>query len=106
MDNLEYEQPCFYIAIPYSKEGLYVFVIYPSIENDTPIRCNNRIVTVTQLTVFEDLALTFRCISDALKWWEKNFDKLKHEIEEEYAPGFLDWDKAVMIKKEYTVIPL
>mgnify|MGYP000263066849 CR=1 FL=1 len=91
MKNLEYEQPCFYIAIPYSKEGSYVF--YPSNEE------------VTALTIFEDYALTFRCISDALKWYEKNFDRLKQGIEEK-APGYFDWDKAVIIKREYTVIPL
>lgn len=89
MNKLEYEQPCFYIAVPSSKEGLYAFV-YPS---------------KTELTIFEDYALTFRCISDALKWEEKNFDKLKHGIEEK-SPGCFDWDKAVIIKKEYTVIPL
>ena len=91
MKNLEYEQPCFYITIPYSKEGSYVF--YPSNEE------------VTILTIFEDYALTFRCISDVLKWYEKNFDRLKHEIEEK-SPGCFDWDNAVIIKKEYTVIPL
>ena len=105
MSNLEYEQPYFYIAIPHSKEGLYAFVVYPSVEDDTPIKCDDKIVTVTALTIFENYALTFRCISDALKWWEKNFDRLKHEIEEE-SPGCFDWDKAVIIKKEYTVIPL
>lgn len=100
MKNLEYEQPCFYIAIPYSKEGLYAFVVYPTIGDDTPT-----IIAVTALTIFEGSALTFSCISDALKWWEKNFDKLKNVIEEE-SPGCFNWDKAVIIKKEYTVIPL
>ena len=107
MDNLklEYEQPCFYIAIPYSKEGLYVFIAYPGNEDDTPIRCDDNIVTVTALTIFEDYALTFICISDAIKWYEKNFDVFKHKIEEE-SPGCFNWDKAVIIKKEYTVVPL
>ena len=89
MNKLEYEQTCFYIAVPYSKDELYAFV-YPS---------------KTVLTFSEDCALTFRCISDALKWEEKNFDELKHEIEEKF-PGCFDWDNAVIIKKEYTVIPL
>ena len=91
MNNLEYEQPYFYIAIPYFKEVPYIF--YPS--NDA----------ITTLTIFEDCALTFRCISDALKWYEKNFNRLKHEVEEK-SPECFDWDKVVIIKKEYTIIPL
>ena len=107
-DNLlEYESPCYYIGIPYKTQGqfLYDFVAYAENEDDTPIRCDNKIITVTSLTVFEDFALMFRHLDEAIDWAYENLPKLKHEIEE-MVPGYFDWDKTAIIKKEYTVIPL
>lgn len=109
----EYESPCYYIAIPFkelvgpNKEEnyFYDFIAYAHCEDETPIRCGNKIITTTILTVFEDYALTFRRIDNALEWCDNHLEEIKHKIEEE-VPGHFDWDKTAIVKKEYTVIPL
>ena len=102
-----YEAPRFYIAIPFENGGEYIydFIAYAGNKDEIPIRCGNKIITTPVFTVIEDFALYFRHLEDAIDWAYEHLKDIKLKIEEQ-APGYFDWDKATIIKKEYIMIPL
>ena len=56
-----YEEPRFYIAVPFKNgdEYVYDFIAYTGNKDVIPIRYGNKIITTTAFTVIEDFALYF-----------------------------------------------
>lgn len=106
-DFFTYEKPCYYIAVPLNNPESFIwdFIADTRDENGTIINYKGKFVQVKELTDFEDDALRFEHLDKAIDWGYEHLPKLKLQIEKT-IPGCFDWDKASIIKKEYTVVPL
>ena len=106
-DFFTYEKPYYYIAVPLnnSESFMWDFIADTRDEIGTTINYKGKLVQIKELTDFEDNALRFEHLDKAIDWGYEHLPKLKLQIEKT-IPGHFDWDKASIIKKEYTVVPL
>ena len=93
----------YFIGVPCAdKDDEYSFIT----DTTTPV-VNERgeVLTVEALTTIEENALTFYDLDSALEWCDANLEDYAAEVIEN-GIGAFDWDNAVIIKNDNTIIPL
>ncbi len=66
---------------------------------------HGNVLTVDALTSIEEDALTFTDLDSALEWCDTNLDDYATEVVEN-GIGAFNWENAVIIKNNNTIIPL
>ena len=66
---------------------------------------HGNVLTVDALTSIEEEALVFYDLDSALEWCDANLEDYASEVIENGIEAF-DWDNAVIIKNDNTIIPL
>ena len=93
----------YFIGVPCTdKDGEYSFIT----DTTTPVVSERgEVLTVEALTTIEENALTFYDLDSALEWCDANLEDYAAEVIEN-GIGAFDWDNAVIIKNDNTIIPL
>ena len=93
----------YYIGVPcIDKDNEYFFI------TDTTkhvVDGHGNVLTVDALTSIEEDALTFTDLDSALEWCDTNLDDYATEVVEN-GIGAFNWENAVIIKNNNTIIPL
>lgn len=93
----------YFIGVPCNiKNKEYFFIT----DTTTPVvNEHGETQIVEALTDIEENALTFYDLDSALEWCDANLEDYASEVIENGLDAF-DWDKAVIIKNDNTIIPL
>ncbi len=93
----------YYIGVPCNiKNNEYSFIT----DTTKPVVSERgEILTVEALTNIEEEALVFYDLDSALEWCDANLEDYSTEVVE-HGIGAFDWDNAVIIKNDNTIIPL
>ena len=97
----------YFIGVPWAdmdadKDNEYLFitdVTKPVVDE------HGNVLTVEALTSLEEDALTFYDLDSALEWCDTNKEDYTTEVVEN-GIGAFDWNNAVIIKNDNTIIPL
>ncbi len=97
----------YFIGVPWAdmdanKDNEYLFIT----DTTKPVVDEQgNVLTVETLTSLEEDALIFYDLDSALEWCDTNLEDYATEVIENGIEAF-DWDNAVIIKNDNTIIPL
>ena len=93
----------YFIGVPYTdKDNEYFFIT----DTTKPVvDGQGNVLTVDALTRLEEDALTFTDLDSALEWCDANLDDYATEVVEN-GIGAFNWENAVIIKNDNTIILL